>query len=146
MALPSLAQLPLLNAILNACSTLFLLGGYYFIRTKRRGTHRVCMLSALTVSSLFLISYIVLHLHVGSVRFAGQGWVRILYFGILGTHTILAALVPPLAAITLFRALGKRYDKHRMLARWTFPIWLYVSVTGVLIYLFLYQFYPAAPM
>jgi uncharacterized membrane protein YozB (DUF420 family) len=101
------------------------------------------MVSALVTSGLFLISYLVYHYHVGSVKFTGVGWVRGLYFTILISHTILAVAVPPLAIVTLFRALRERFDRHRVIARWTLPIWLYVSVTGVAVYVMLYQLFPA---
>jgi uncharacterized membrane protein YozB (DUF420 family) len=102
------------------------------------------MVSALVTSGLFLISYLVYHYHVGSVKFTGVGWVRGLYFSILISHTILAVAVPPLAIVTLFRALREHFDKHRVIARWTLPIWLYVSVTGVVVYVMLYRLFPPA--
>jgi len=132
------AQLPTLNAALNSLSAVFLCAGYFFIIMKNRDAHRRCMLAALACSSLFLISYLTYHFQVGSVGFKGQGWIRPVYFTILISHTILAAAVPPLALITLVRALRERFDAHRRIARWTLPIWLYVSVTGVVIYLMLY--------
>jgi putative membrane protein len=134
----SVSQLPTLNAALNSLSAVFLCAGYLFIRAKNRDAHRRCMLAALACSTLFLISYLVYHFQVGSVGFKGQGWLRPIYFTILITHTILAATVPPLALITLVRALRERFDAHRRIARWTLPIWLYVSVTGVVVYLMLY--------
>lgn len=140
----SLTDLPLLNALLNSTSTVFLLFGYYHIRHRRKISHHRAMLGALIASSLFLISYLVYHYNVGSIKFQGQGGVRLVYFTILITHTILAATVPALASITLLRALRERFDRHRKIARWTLPIWLYVSITGVIVYLMLYQLYPAA--
>jgi uncharacterized membrane protein YozB (DUF420 family) len=137
----STAQLPTLNAALNSLSAVFLFAGYLFIRAKHRDAHRACMLAAFACSMLFLISYLVYHFQVGSVGFKGQGWLRPVYFTILISHTILATAVVPLALITLVRALRERFDAHRRIARWTFPIWLYVSVTGVVIYLMLYGFY-----
>ncbi len=134
----SASQLPTLNAALNSLSAVFLFAGYLFIRAKNRDAHRRCMLAAFACSILFLISYLVYHFQVGSVGFKGQGWIRPVYFTILITHTILATTVVPLALITLVRALRERFDAHRRIARWTFPIWLYVSVTGVVIYLMLY--------
>ena len=134
----STAQLPALNAALNSLSAVFLIAGYLFIRAKNRDSHRACMLAAFFCSTLFLISYLVYHFQVGSVGFKGQGWIRPVYFTILITHTILATAVVPLALITLVRALRERFDAHRRIARWTLPIWLYVSVTGVVIYLMLY--------
>jgi putative membrane protein len=134
----SVAQFPTLNAALNSLSAVFLFAGYLFIRAKNRGGHRACMLAAFACSTLFLISYLVYHFQVGSVGFKGQGWIRPVYFTILISHTILAVTVVPLALITLMRALREKFDAHRRIARWTFPIWLYVSVTGVVIYLMLY--------
>ncbi|MGZ8495344.1 MAG: DUF420 domain-containing protein [Candidatus Binatia bacterium] len=132
------AHLPTLNAALNTLSAVFLCAGYFFIRRKNRGAPQRCQLAAVTCSILFLISYLVYHYQVGSVGFKGQGWIRPVYFTILITHTILAAAVVPLVLLTLIRALRQRFDAHRRIARWTFPIWLYVSVTGVVIYLMLY--------
>lgn len=140
----SLTDLPLVNALLNTTSTLFLLLGYYFIRRNRKTLHKRMMIAALTVSSLFLISYLIYHYNVGSVKFTAQGTVRTVYFSILLTHTVLAATVPPLAIVTLVRALRERFDKHKRIARWTLPIWLYVSITGVIIYIMLYRLYPSA--
>lgn len=131
--------LPAVNAGLNSISTLLLGAGYYFIRNGHRHKHRTMMLAAFGSSCLFLTSYLVYHYHAGSVPFQGQGWIRPVYFTILITHIILAAAIVPLALITLTHALRERYDRHRRIARWTFPIWMYVSVTGVVIYLMLYQ-------
>ena len=139
-----ISYLPSLNALLNATSAVLLVAGYRSIRRRRIRTHRACMASAFVVSILFLLSYLTYHYHVGSVRFGGQGWVRPVYFTILISHTVLAALVPFLALLTLFRALREQFPKHRRIARWTLPIWLYVSVTGVVIYLMLYHLYPPA--
>jgi uncharacterized membrane protein YozB (DUF420 family) len=132
-------DLPSVNAALNATAAVLLVWGYTLIRRKRIQTHRKVMLAAFATSSLFLICYIVYHVQVGSVHFPKTGAIRTVYFGILGTHTLLAATVPVLAIITLSRALGGRFDKHRKIARWTLPIWLYVSVTGVVVYLMLYH-------
>jgi uncharacterized membrane protein YozB (DUF420 family) len=134
--------LPVVNACLNAASTALLCAGYYFIRRGNRRAHRAMMLLALASSALFLTSYIVYHAQVGSVRFTGEGPVRTIYFTVLISHTVLAALLPVLAGITLFRALRERFERHRVIARWTLPVWLYVSATGVVIYLMLYQWYP----
>ena len=131
--------LPAVNAGLNSISTVLLGVGYYFIRQGQREKHRAVMLAAFASSCLFLTSYLIYHYHAGSVPFQGQGWIRPVYFTILITHIILAAAIVPLALITLTRALRERYDRHRRIARWTFPIWMYVSVTGVVIYLMLYQ-------
>jgi uncharacterized membrane protein YozB (DUF420 family) len=132
-------DLPAVNATLNAISGVLLLVGYALIRAKRIDLHRRVMISAFVTSSLFLVCYVVYHAQVGSVRFTRQGFVRPLYFTILITHVTLAAAVLPLAIITLSRGLKARYARHRAIARWTFPIWLYVSVTGVLVYVLLYQ-------
>lgn len=137
-------DLPLLNAVLNGSSAICLLCGYYFIRRHEFRSHRACMIAALVCSTLFLTSYIVYHANVGSIPFTGVGGVRAVYFTILISHTLLAAAVPPLAVITLVRALRARFRMHRSIARWTLPIWLYVSVTGVVIYLMLYRIYTPA--
>lgn len=113
--------------------------GYCFIRRRNVDAHRRCMLAALTCSGLFLISYLVYHFNVGSVRFEGQGWIRMVYFGVLVSHTVLATAIVPLVVITVVRALRARFDRHRVIARWTLPLWLYVSVTGVAVYWMLYQ-------
>ncbi len=127
------------NATLNAISAVFLVCGFMAIRSRRIELHRKFMLSAFGVSVLFLISYLVYHYHVGSVKFTGTGTVRTVYFVLLISHIILAAAVPFLAIITLVRALRERFDQHRKIARWTLPIWLYVSVTGVIVYWMLYR-------
>lgn len=132
-------NLPAVNASLNALSGVLLLIGYVLIRTGHRQQHRACMIAAFITSSLFLACYLVYHAQVGSVPFPRHGFVRPLYFTILITHVTLATAVLPLAIITLLRGLKERYAKHRAIARWTFPIWLYVSVTGVLVYTLLYQ-------
>jgi len=132
-------DLPALNAFLNAVSGLLLLVGYLLIRRGQVEPHRRVMIAAFTTSSLFLISYLTYHAQVGSVPFARQGLVRPLYFFILITHVVLAAAVPPLAIVTLSRGLKGRYPRHRAIARWTWPIWMYVSITGVLVYVLLYQ-------
>jgi uncharacterized membrane protein YozB (DUF420 family) len=132
-------DLPAVNATLNALSGALLIVGYALIRARRIEQHRNVMLAAFATSSLFLISYLIYHAQVGSVRFTRQGIVRPLYFSVLITHVVLAAAVLPMALITLSRGLKARYPQHRRIARWTFPIWLYVSVTGVLVYVLLYQ-------
>jgi putative membrane protein len=134
-----LTILPAVNASLNTLATACLIAGWVFIRRRDLDRHRACMLGAFAASALFLTSYLVYHANVGSVPFEGQGTVRFVYFGILITHIILAALILPLALITLSRALSRRFDRHRQIARWTLPIWLYVSVTGVVIYVMLYH-------
>ena len=135
--------LPHLNATLNASSFILLSSGYYFIRRGRVNAHRNCQLAALTASIIFLISYIVYHQHHGATRFAGQGIARPIYFTILLTHTVLAVVIVPFVIVTLRRALRRDFQRHRALARWTLPMWLYVSITGVLVYLMLYHLYPA---
>ena len=132
-------DLPAVNATLNATSGVLLLIAYLLIRARRIEQHRAVMLAAFTTSTLFLVSYVIYHAQVGSVPFTRQGWVRPLYFAILITHVTLAAVVLPLAVVTLSRGLKRRYPQHRRIARWTFPIWMYVSVTGVLVYVLLYQ-------
>jgi uncharacterized membrane protein YozB (DUF420 family) len=133
------SQLPDLNASLNSICTVLLLAGYIAIRRRRVGVHRACMIAALATSVLFLASYLVYHYQVGSVRYTGQGWIRTVYFSVLISHSLLAAIVAPMTIITTIRALRGRFAAHRRLARWTLPIWLYVSVTGVVVYWLLYR-------
>lgn len=133
---------PALNALLNATAAVFLVAGYSCIRHKKIAAHRVCMLAAFGVSAAFLISYLIYHATAGSVPFRGQGWIRPVYFAILLSHIVLAAAIVPLVLVTLSFALRERFDRHRHIARWTLPIWLYVSVTGVVVYLMLYHLYP----
>ena len=135
---------PAINASLNGTSALLLASGRVFIARGRMAAHRACMIAAVSASSIFLMSYLYYHAHVGSVRFRGTGWVRPVYFSILTTHTILAAVIVPLVIITLSRGLRGRFDRHRVIARWTFPLWMYVSITGVVIYLMLYKLWPSA--
>jgi putative membrane protein len=132
-------DLPALNATLNAIATILLATGWILIRRKRRDAHRLFMLSAFGVSSAFLTSYLVYHFNVGSVPFQKPGAIRVVYLTILFTHVVLAALIVPLILLSLSRALRARFDLHRKIARWTMPLWLYVSVTGVVIYLMLYR-------
>ena len=134
-----LSSLPTLNAILNSISGLFLVTGYLMIRQRRIKAHRACMLGAFTTSTLFLVSYLIYHANVGSIAFTGRGVIRVVYFTILISHIVLAALILPLALVTLVQALRERFDRHVRIARWTLPIWLYVSVTGVVVYLMLYR-------
>jgi uncharacterized membrane protein YozB (DUF420 family) len=131
--------LPTVNAFLNATSAVLLVWGYRLIRRKQIETHRKVMTSAFVTSCLFLVCYLVYHAQVGSKHFPGTGILKTVYLTILATHTVLAAAVPFLAIITLRRGLAAKYDKHRKIAKWTFPIWLYVSVTGVIVYLMLYR-------
>jgi putative membrane protein len=135
----SVKDLPALNAALNGTSALLLVCGFLCIRRKKIAAHRVCMLSAFAVSALFLISYLTLHYYAGMTRFTGQGWIRPTYFSILISHTILAAAIVPLILLTLSRAVRGQFDRHVRIARWTLPCWVYVSVTGVLVYWILYQ-------
>ena len=132
-------NLPALNAALNATSAVLLTIGWVLIRRGRWRQHRAFMIAAFSTSVLFLISYLTYHAHIGSKHFPGQGTIRIVYFTILLTHTVLAAVIVPLILITLSRGLSSRFDKHRAIARWTLPLWMYVSVTGVVVYLMLYQ-------
>ena len=132
--------LPAVNAALNSASALLLIAGYLFIRRKKITAHKFCMLSALTTSALFLISYLAYHYQVGSVPFQGRGWIRGVYFTVLISHTILAAAVVPLVLVTVARALKGSFERHKRVARWTLPLWLYVSITGVLVYWMLYGY------
>jgi putative membrane protein len=135
----SVHDLPALNASLNAAATVLLTAGWILIRRGRREAHRRCMLGAVAVSGAFLTSYLIYHYAVGSVPFQKQGAIRIVYLSILFTHIVLAAAIVPMVLLTLSRALRGRFDPHRRIARWTLPLWLYVSVTGVVIYLMLYR-------
>ena len=131
-----------LNATLNAISAILLTAGFMFIVRGKIRAHRACMLSAFGTSTAFLISYVIYHIRVGNVRFLGQGWIRPVYFTLLISHVFLAIVILPLAIITLTRALREQFDRHRRIARWTLPLWLYVSVTGVIVYVMLYHLYP----
>ncbi|HEY7161475.1 MAG TPA: DUF420 domain-containing protein [Acidobacteriota bacterium] len=135
----SISQLPSLNAILNSLSAILLICGFIMIRRGNMSAHKGFMISAFVTSILFLTSYLIYHYHAGSKPFPGIGPVRAVYFVVLISHTLLAALVPFLAVITLYRAARSAFDRHRRIARWTFPIWLYVSLTGVIVYWMLYQ-------
>lgn len=138
----SLSDLPLLNACLNSASAVFLSIGYYFIRRKNQTAHRNCMIGALVCSTLFLASYLYYHAHAGRTTFQDPQWFRPVYLFILLTHTVLAAVIVPMALGTVTLAFMRRFETHRKIARWTWPIWMYVSVTGVVIYLLLYQIFP----
>ena len=135
------AIFPVINASLNGTSAVLLVTAHSMIKRGRVALHRALMLTAILTSTLFLISYLYYHYHVGSIHFPGQGWPRRIYFTILISHTILAAAIVPLVIITLSRALRERFDRHRAIARWTYPLWLYVSVTGVVIYFMLYRWF-----
>ena len=137
--------LPTLNACLNATSGILITTGFVFIRRRNVQAHRVCMVAALTSSVLFLISYLVYHYHAGATRFAGTGAARAIYFAVLLTHTVLAAVIVPFVIVTVTRAVRGQFLRHQRVARWTFPMWLYVSVTGVIVYLMLYHIYPSRP-
>jgi uncharacterized membrane protein YozB (DUF420 family) len=140
---PFIAYLPHLNACLNASSAILLFAGYLFIRNGRVAAHRACQSSALVVSILFLTSYLTYHYFHGTTRFQGAGLSRPIYFTVLTTHTILAVVIVPLIALTFYRALKLDFVRHRRIARITLPLWLYVSITGVIVYLMLYQIYPS---
>lgn len=136
-----------LNALLNGCATVLLLAGFIFIRNGKVRAHRACMIAAMGFSALFLTSYLIYHYNVGNVHFSGQGWIRSLYFSILIPHIVLAGVIVPLAITTITFALRGNFRRHRKIAVWTWPLWIYVSVTGVIVYLMLYQMYtPIYPM
>ena len=137
----SIASLPLLNATLNAVATVLLVFGYLCIKRGKIAAHRAAMIAAFATSVLFLISYLIYHAHAGSRPFPGRGPIRGVYFTILISHIVLAATIPPLAGLTLWRALRGRFDRHVPIARWTLPLWLYVSVTGIVVYVMLYRLY-----
>ena len=136
-------DLPALNAALNAIAATLLVTGHRFLLRGEIARHRACMLSAFAVSIAFLVSYVVYHAEAGSVRFTEPGWPRALYFAVLATHVPLAALIVPLALVTLWRALKGQFARHARIARWTYPVWLYVSVSGVMVYLMLYHVWPS---
>ena len=146
----SLADLPVVNAFLNGLSAVFLSCGYYFIRRQNQKAHSRCMIAAFVTSTLFLVcyityhSYVAYHLHRGPTVFKNPAWFRPIYLAILLTHTVLAVVIVPMVLVTLSRALRARFDLHRRIARWTWPLWMYVSVTGVVIYLLLYRIFPRA--
>lgn len=135
----AISDLPTLNAALNSLATVFLLAGYVLVRQKRVAAHRLCMLAALATSVLFLTSYVIYHANIGSRPFTGTGPIRTVYFAILISHVLLAIAIVPLVLITVSHALARRFDRHRRIARITWPLWMYVSVTGVVVYVMLYQ-------
>lgn len=135
----TITDLPALNATLNAISSVLLTTGYVLIRRGHRQAHKRCMIAALVMSAAFLTSYVIYHLEVGSVPFQGTGWIRTVYFLVLIPHVILAVAIVPMVIMTVSRGLSSRFDKHKQIARWTLPLWLYVSVTGVVVYLMLYR-------
>lgn len=144
MSPPLVAALPTVNAILNGISALLLVTGYLMIRRRQVTAHKLCMGTAFVTSTVFLVSYLTLRYYAGMTGFTGQGWIRPVYFTILISHTILAATIVPLALVTLSRALRSRFDRHVRIARFTLPLWLYVSVTGVIVYVMLYHLYPSS--
>ena len=135
----TVSDLPAVNAALNATCAVLLVIGWTLIKRGRIRQHRAVMIAAFSTSALFLISYLVYHAQVGSVRFQRTGFIRTVYFTVLLTHTVLAALIVPMVLVTLSRGLSGKYDPHRRIARWTMPIWLYVSITGVIVYVMLYR-------
>ena len=135
----TVTDLPALNASLNATCAILLVIGWVLIKRGRIRQHRAVMIAAVATSALFLVSYLIYHAQVGSVRFTGTGTIRTVYFTVLLTHTVLAAAIVPMVLVTLSRGLSGRYDPHRRIARWTMPMWLYVSITGVIVYVMLYQ-------
>ncbi len=139
----SVLMLPAVNALLNSISALFISIGYVMIRQRKVMAHRACMIAAFITSTFFLISYLIYHYYHGATSFSAQGIARIVYFSILISHTILAVVIVPLILLTFYRAFRDQVAKHQRIARWTLPLWLYVSVTGVIVYLMLYQIYPA---
>jgi putative membrane protein len=134
-----ISDLATVNAILNATAAVLIGTGFYFIKQKNIRAHKVCMISAVVVSSVFLTSYLIYHYNVGSVRFTKQGWIRDVYFPLLLTHTVLAVVVVPMILRSLYLAMKGRFPNHARIAKWTFPVWMYVSVTGVVVYLLLYH-------
>jgi putative membrane protein len=137
-----ISDLPAVNACLNSASTILLTTGYILIRRKRQNAHRNCMIGALVTSTLFLACYLYYHAHAGRTVFANPAWFKPIYLTILLTHTVLAVVIVPMIILTVVPALKQRFDRHRKIARWTWPLWMYVSVTGVIIYFLLYQIFP----
>ena len=136
------SDLPLINASLNGASAVLLISGFVFIRRKQQAAHAKCMIGALICSIIFLACYLTYHAHVGTTHFRNPAWFRPIYVPLLISHTVLAIAVVPLVVVTLSRALRTRFELHKKIARWTWPVWIYVSVTGVIVYLLLYQIYP----
>ena len=139
---PQYAYFPALNATLNGTSAVLLLIGRMLIKRGKMAAHRTCMIAAMISSAVFLACYLFFHYEAGNILFLGQGWVRPLYFTILISHVTLAIVIVPMAIITLSRGLKARYHQHRAIARWTWPLWMYVSITGVIVYFMLYQWFP----
>lgn len=140
----TLSDLPAVNAALNTLSTIFLTCGYVFIRRQRQVAHRNCMIGAVISSALFLTCYLIYHYNAGRTVFRDPAWFRPIYLTILLTHTILAVVIVPMVLTTLYRAATRQFDRHKKIARWTWPIWMYVSITGVIIYFLLYHIFPQA--
>lgn len=138
--------MPAVNATLNSVATVFIAMGWWFILREKKKAHAVCMISALTTSAAFLACYVVYHYHAGSVKFTAEGWPRLVYFPILISHVILAIAIVPMVLMTVIPAVRRRWDRHRRMGRWTMPVWLYVSVTGVLVYLMLYVWFPSTAL
>jgi uncharacterized membrane protein YozB (DUF420 family) len=141
----TLSDLPAINAGLNSLSTVFLTAGYIFIRRQRQVAHRNCMIGAVISSALFLTCYVIYHYNAGRTTFRDPAWFRPIYLAILLTHTILAVAIVPMVLMTLYRAARRQFERHKRISRWTWPIWIYVSVTGVLIYFLLYHIFPQRP-
>jgi uncharacterized membrane protein YozB (DUF420 family) len=138
----AIADLPHVNATLNAVTIVFLAAGFYFIRSGEREKHKACMLAALAVSAAFLVTYLIYHFNSGLARFGGEGWIRAVYFTILIVHVIVAVIITVMVPITVWRALAGRFDRHRRIARWTWPLWMYVAVSGVVVYVMAVHLFP----
>lgn len=138
----AIADLPHVNAALNAITIVFLSAGYHFIRSGQREKHKACMLAAIAVSAAFLVTYLIYHFNSGLARFGGEGWVRPVYFSILIVHVIVAVVITVLVPVTVVRALAGRFERHRRIARWTWPLWMYVAVSGVVVYVMAVHLYP----
>ena len=138
----AIADLPHVNAALNATTIVFLSAGYYFIRSGQRQKHKACMLAAIAVSAAFLVTYLIYHFNSGLARFGGEGWIRPVYFTILIVHVIVAVVITFMVPITVVRALAGRFDRHRRIARWTWPLWMYVAISGVVVYVMAIHMFP----
>ena len=141
--MPSVEYLPHLNAALNAFAAAFLFAGYIFIRSGNKIAHRACMITAVSISGIFLVSYVIHRMHAPIFEFQGQGIIRVVYYAILVSHVILAIAIVPMVSLTVFNASKGHFNKHKKIARWTWPTWMYVSITGVIVYVMLYQIYPS---
>jgi uncharacterized membrane protein YozB (DUF420 family) len=138
----AIADLPHVNAALNAVTIVFLSAGYYFIRSGEREKHKACMLGAIAVSAAFLVTYLIYHFNSGLARFGGEGWIRPVYFTILIVHVIVAVVITVMVPVTVVRALAGRFDRHRRIARWTWPLWMYVAISGVVVYVMAIHMFP----